>query len=138
MTQAEYDSYMQRLRPGAADQPAKSARARRLFGSKTEALFWRAWVEPALRAGYYKAAFPNALTLDFGDGTSYRPDVFAIRKDGTLVLIEVKGGHVGKVAWSRHGIERFRRARDKWGSLFDFQMRRRNKIMGWVRAWWEE
>ena len=57
---------------------------------------------------------PQALVLDFGDGTSYRPDFVTVDRQGVITVWEVKGGHVGKCAWSRHGIERFRRARQHW------------------------
>lgn len=57
---------------------------------------------------------PQALVLDFGDGTSYRPDFCTVDRQGVITVWEVKGGHVGRVAWSRHGIERFRRARQHW------------------------
>jgi integrase len=56
------------------------------------------------------------VTLPFGDGTSYRPDVVLIPEaGGRPIVYEVKGAHLGKVAWSRHGVERFRRAREAAG-----------------------
>lgn len=86
--------------------------------NKTEMRFYKEY----LLANHYDAfIFPQAITLDFGDGTSYRPDFFVIDTTSKeLLLFEVKGGHVGKVAWSRHGIERYRRAKDKWGGIFKF------------------
>lgn len=74
----------------------------------------------------------QALRLDFDDGTSYNPDfvVFDPFRSSLFLqplIIEVKGGHVGKVAWSRHGIERFRRARDVFKKFFSFQMWTYNK-----------
>ena len=79
--------------------------------NKTETRFFRDW--PPGTSGLILA---QALTLPFGDGTSYRPD-FVLVTDGRVVAYEVKGGHVGKVAWSRHGIERFRRARERFREI---------------------
>lgn len=69
--------------------------------------------------------------LDFSDGTSYNPDFVLYFSNNRPTIIEVKGGHVGKVAWSRHGIERFRRARDVFEESFDFALLIRSKD-GWV------
>ena len=83
--------------------------------NKTEARFLRDW--PPGRSGLILS---QALVLPFGDGTSYRPD-FILISDCRVTVYEVKGGHVGKVAWSRHGIERFRRARERFREL-DFEL----------------
>ncbi len=69
--------------------------------------------------------------LDFIDGTSYNPDFVLYFISCRPMIIEVKGGHVGKVAWSRHGIERFRRARDVFRESFDFALLTKTKE-GWV------
>jgi hypothetical protein len=99
-----------RPEPAAPARPAKPAGAVAKL-NKTETRFLADW--PPARSGLILA---QALTLPFGDGTSYRPD-FLLIGDGPLTAYEVKGGHVGKVAWSRHGIERFRRAREKFPEI---------------------
>lgn len=73
---------------------------------------------------------PQALVLDFGDGTSYRPDFATVDASGVISVWEVKGGHVGKVAWSRHGIERFKRAKEKWRHI-------RFVLAKWTGKKWE-
>lgn len=107
-------------RHGEPDQTEKhaggrSGRATRAL-NKTEIKFKRDMLDrlPGI-------VLDQALVLDFGDGTSYRPDFIHLH-DGKVTIYEVKGGHVGKVAWSRHGIERFRRAREKWGAFMSFEL----------------
>lgn len=97
----------------AKDTSGRGGEIRKL--NKTEQRFLVDW--PPARSGLILA---QALTLPFGDGTSYRPD-FVLAADGRLTIYEVKGGHVGKVAWSRHGIERFRRAREMFKE-FEFEL----------------
>lgn len=85
--------------------------------NKTEARFFR----EVLR-GLPGIVFAQAIVLPFGDGTSYRPDFVRFEDGQTATMYEVKGGHVGKVAWSRHGIERYRRARDLYGQHIRFEL----------------
>mgnify|MGYP001345732048 CR=1 FL=1 len=72
-------------------------------------------------AGLDGTVLTQAVTLRFGDGTSYTPDFVRVARDG-LTAYEVKGGHLGRVAWSRHGVERFRRARDVFGFAIAFEL----------------
>ena len=97
--------------PASRPEPAKPSRTGIRALNKTEHRFARDW--PPGTAGLI---LPQALTLPFGDGTCYRPD-FILVSDTGLTAYEVKGGHVGKVAWSRHGIERFRRAREAFPAI---------------------
>ena len=76
------------------------------------------------------AILAQQITLHFDDGTSYRPDYVRIASDG-VTAYEVKGGHLGKVAWSRHGVERFRRARDVFGFAIAFE------LWAWRDGLWE-
>lgn len=78
----------------------------------------------------------QAVRLDFKDGTSYHPDFVVIdflKVDDIYemvqkpIVVEIKGSHIGKVAWSRHGVERFRRARDVFSRWFTFQLWEHNK-----------
>ena len=85
--------------------------------NKTEARFLAEW-PPGRRNGLILA---QALIFPFPDGTSYRPDFLSIT-EGQITAYEIKGGHVGKVAWSRHGIERFRRAADVFGGWVQFEL----------------
>ena len=95
---------------------AKSTGAPKL--NRTESRFLTDW--PPARSGLRLA---QAVKLPFGDGTSYRPDFVLIPEDGGRpAVFEVKGGHLGRVAWSRHGVERFRRAREAFGRWMDFEM----------------
>lgn len=92
----------------ATNNPRRAVRAM----NKTEERFLREVLHD-LRLSI-DSIHPQALVLDFGDGTSYRPDFCTVDRLGVLTVWEVKGGHVGKCSWSRHGIERFRRARQHW------------------------
>ena len=94
--------------------------------NKTEGRFLRDW-PPGDRSGLILA---QALTLPFGDGTCYRPDFIRI-SEGRVTAYEVKGGHVGRVAWSRHGIERFRRAREAFPCI-------RFELWLWTGGAWRE
>ena len=97
-------------RPGHSDAAQRPSRSPTRGLNKTEERFLRDW--PPGSSGLILA---QALVLPFGDGTSYRPDFVLI--GDRVTAYEVKGGHVGKVAWSRHGIERFRRAREKFREI---------------------
>ncbi len=102
--------------------------------NKTETRFLQDW--PPGPAGLI---LPQALTLDFGDGTSYRPDFVQIRTkqtaqtctDRQVTAYEIKGGHLGKAAWSRHGLERYRRARDRFSTWIRFE------LWKWENGAWE-
>ena len=109
--------------PAAPARPAKPAGAVAKL-NKTESRFLTDW--PPATKGLVLA---QALTLPFGDGTSYRPD-FLLIADAGVTAYEVKGGHVGKVAWSRHGIERFRRAREKFPAI-------KFELWQWSKQQWE-
>lgn len=105
--------------PGKALHPMVKRGTRKL--NKTETRFEREILEPRQARCPDFHIFAQALALDFGEGTVYRPDFFCIAGPNAYV-IEVKGGHVGKVAWSRAGIERFKRAKLKWGHVFTFEL----------------
>ena len=105
--------------PRSGNHGASMTANRRVGGklNKTESRFLQTVLIPKIAAGELLYVVPQAFGMDFGDGTSYRPDFLCITGSGEAVLIEVKGGHVGKAAWSRLGLERFRRAREKWPGL---------------------
>jgi hypothetical protein len=87
--------------------------------NKTESRFLADWPPDPTRPGLI---LPQALVLWFDDGTRYCPDFLWIVPGFTPRVVEIKGGHVGRVAWSRHGIERYRRARDVWSRFFVFEL----------------
>jgi len=97
------------------DAPRNLLIARKL--NKTEMRFFREKLRDC-----HGLILAQAIVLPFGDGTSYRPDFVVITPGEPVRVIEIKGGHVGRVAWSRHGIERFRRARDRWGDILTFEL----------------
>lgn len=69
------------------------------------------YLEIMRASGEYDVVRPHALTVVFGDGTRYTPDVIAwVGRD--LYAIEVKGGYRGP-GWEQ-GYERFRRAREQF------------------------
>ena len=107
--------------PARDDKPRNIARAL----NETEQRFAR-----DILSGLDGVILAQQITLHFGDGTSYRPDYVRIARDGVTVY-EVKGGHLGKVAWSRHGVERFRRARDVFGGAIAFE------LWAWRDGLWE-
>jgi hypothetical protein len=109
-------SSVPRQPPTSPKSPRAKSAGRKL--NKTETRFLTDW--PPARPGF---RLSQGVTLPFGDGTSYRPDVVLIPEaGGRPVVYEVKGAHLGKVAWSRHGVERFRRAREAFGRWLDFEM----------------
>lgn len=63
---------------------------------------------------------PQCLKLPFGDNTSYTPDFMFMHPWVTTTLIEVKGGYRGP-GWEQ-GMERYRRAKEKWGKWFVFEL----------------
>lgn len=123
--------------PQTAPKPKRGS-VRRL--NKTEQRCLREYIQPRLDSGEFIAVHAQALKLDFEDGTRYEPDWLCHRTldlrwyeyeahcepDKILsnrpVIIETKGGHRGKVAWSKAGIEKFRRAKLKWGHVYDFEL----------------
>ena len=72
----------------------------------------------------------QGVRLDFPDGEDcYFPDFVVCDVDGTIV-VEVKGTHVGRVAWSREGIQKFKRAREYFVKWFRFQLWQKTET-GW-------
>ena len=116
------------IRPAHMDGTGKPKRKRGAVRAMnpTEARLLREILQPRIEAGELLLAMPQALTLDFGDGTSYRPDFLCVKKWANFtetIIMEVKGGHVGKhIAWSERGMERYRRARDKWRNCFSWEL----------------
>jgi hypothetical protein len=108
----------------AADTPSMIPRPKRGQGRKLNKTEVRCF-EELKRTHPDWLIISQGLRLDFDDGTSYNPDFVlmcpALSALGVLV-VECKGGHVGKVAWSRIGLERYRRAKERWGEWLDFQM----------------
>lgn len=105
-------------------QTAKGERCRRkrVRLNVTEMTFLRTILADKVKSGELKYVWVQSARIPFPVGEDeYRPDFTGIRPDGRHIYYEVKGGHVGKVAWSRHGIERFKRAREAWPAV-EFQM----------------
>lgn len=92
-----------------------SARQRRL--NKTEERFMRDRPD-----GGDGELIAQKLVLPLGVEDTYRPDFLRGFPGSRRTCIEIKGGHVGRVAWSREGIQKFRRARDLWCAEFDFEL----------------
>ena len=118
------------IRPAHMDGTGKPKRKRGAVRAMnpTELRFLHEILQPRILAGEFVAALPQALRLDFGDGTRYEPDFIAFagvpcRAEKPVTIIEVKGAHVGKhIAWSERGMERYRRARDKWRNCFSWEL----------------
>lgn len=75
----------------------------------------------------------QSVVLPFGDGTSYRPDFLLIPpfwdQEFIAFIVEVKGGYRGP-GWEQ-GMERYRRAREKWGTWLGFE------LWTWRKGTWE-
>lgn len=59
----------------------------------------------------------QGVRLMWGDGMIYKPDFNALRSDGRIELIEVKGAKI----WDRDTV-RFKGARAEWRDFFIFEM----------------
>ena len=109
------------------DQSASGSRARRKRVSlnNTELEFLHTILAEKVKSGELKYVWSQSARIPFPVGEDeYRPDFTGIRPDGRHVYYEVKGDHVSRVSWSRHGVERFKRAREAWPGV-EFQMWKR-------------
>ncbi len=105
--------------PALAAKPEKQARSRRRTPAERMNKSERE-IEAMLSCDPMAIVLPQALTLSFVDGTSYRPDFLVIAAGQMDRVIEVKGGYRGP-GWEQ-GIERYRRAKEKWGAWFRFEL----------------
>lgn len=95
---------------------------RRKAMNKTESAF-SLRLEADIADGSIESWHFEGITLRWGtlDSISYTPDFAVFRKDGSILLIETKGGHLFAAT-----TQKFKAARNQWPQ-FEFQMWQRKK-----------
>ena len=70
----------------------------------------------------------EGVRLGWGDCMVYKPDFTALRPDGRIELLEVKGAHI-----FTRDIVRFKGCRAEWKDFFIFEMHQRDANKTWNR-----
>lgn len=103
--------------PAATPEPMSRNQLRRARSpNKTESEFGRI-LEAHKQRGEIRHYSFEAITLQWGDGMKYTGDFAVWNCDGTIKLIEVKGGY----KWQKDVI-RYKGCSAQWRDFFDFEM----------------